>query len=54
MRFINSLLKPWLDRVGYINKVGYTNKMGCISYRISEVKVKVLVVLILVKLFLKR
>ena len=63
-RFINSLLKPWLDKVGYINGIGYTNKVG---YRVSEVEVGVLVVvrgvrfsvvlvlvLVLVKLFLRR
>ena len=50
--------KPWLDEVGYINKVGY---------RVSEVKVRVLIVvhgvrflvvlvlvLVLAKLFLRR
>jgi hypothetical protein len=57
MKFINSLPKPWLNKVGYINKIGYTNKIGCIGkigYKVSEVKVGVLVVLILAKLFLKR
>ena len=63
-RFINSLPKPWLNKVGYINGIGYTNKVGC---RVSEVKVGVLkvvcgvrflivlvLVLVLVKLFLRR
>ena len=63
-RFVNSLPKPWLNKVGYINRIGYTNKVG---YRVSEVKVGVLVVvhrvgflvvlvlvLVLVKLFLRR
>ena len=58
IKFINSLLKPWLNKVGYINKT---------SYRINEVKVRVLIVvykvgllvvlvliLVLAKLFLKR
>ena len=58
VRFINSLPKPWLNKVGYINKT---------SCGVSEVKVKVsivvrkigfLVVLVLVlalaKSFLKR
>ena len=59
-KFINSLLKPWLDKVGYTNKVGY---------RVSKVKVRVLMVvyrvrfsvilvlvlvLVLAKLFLRR
>ena len=64
IRFINSLLKPQLNKAGYINKIGYTNKVG---YRVNKVKVGVsivvykirfLVVLILVlalaKLFLRR
>ena len=63
-RFVNSLPKPWLDEVGCINRIGYTNK---VSYRVGEVKVRVLVVvygvgflvvlvlvLVLVKLFLRR
>ena len=40
--------------MGCINKVGYTNKIGYIGYRVSKIKVKVLIVLILAKLFLKR
>ena len=64
VRFVNSLLKPWLDKVGYINEMGCTNKMG---YGVSEVKVRVLIVvykigflvvlvlvLVLAKLFLRR
>ena len=38
-RFVNSLLKPWLNKVGCINKVGY---------RVSKVKVGVLIVLVLI------
>ena len=72
--FINSLLKLQLNKVGYINKIsytnkiGYTNRIGCIGkigYRVSKVKVRVLIVvykvkfsvvlvLVLAKLFLKR
>ena len=57
-RFVNSLPKPWLDEVGYINRIGYTNKVG---YRVSKVKVRVLIVVrgvrflvVLAKLFLRR
>jgi len=69
-RFINSLPKPWLNKAGYINKMDYTNKVGYIGkvgYRVSEVKVRVLIVvykirflvvlvlvLALAKLFLRR
>ena len=53
-RFINSLPKPQLNKVDYINKVGCTDKMGYIGYRVGEVKIRVSVILILVKLFLKR
>ena len=52
IKFVNSLLKPWLNKVGYINKI------GC---KISEVKVGVLIIVykirflvVLAKLFLKR
>ena len=64
VKFVNSLPKPWLDKVGYINRIGCTNEVG---YRVGEVKVRVLVVvcgikflvvlvlvLMLVKLFLRR
>ena len=70
IRFINSLLNPWFwfclnspiftsglikDWFYYINKVGCTggiiNKVVFIG---SKVKVRVLVVLVLAKLFLKR
>jgi hypothetical protein len=53
VRFINSLLKPWLNKVGYINEIGctdemsYANRIGCIGkvgYRVSEAEVGVLVV----------
>jgi len=70
IRFINSLLKPWLNKAGCINKIGCTNKVGYIGkigYRISKVKVRVLIVvykirflvilvlvLALAKLFLRR
>ena len=68
IKCVNSLLKPWLNKVGYINKMGYingidyTNKIGC---GVSKVKVRVLVIVyqvkflvvlvpVLAKLFLKR
>ena len=64
IRFVNSLPKPWLDKVGCINGIGCTDEVGC---RVSEVEVGVLVVvcrvgfsvvlvlvLVLVKLFLRR
>ena len=54
VRFINFLLKPWLNKVDYINKVGYTNKMGYIGCGVGKIKVRVLVVLVLAKLFLRR
>ena len=40
--------------MGYINKINYTNKIGYIGCGVNEVKVRVLVVLILAKLFLKK
>ena len=64
VRFVNSLPKPQLNKVGYINGIGCTNKVG---YRVNKVKVRVSVVvygvgfsvvlvlvLVLVKLFLRR
>jgi hypothetical protein len=47
IKFINSLPKPWLDKMGYINKMGCANRIGYIGYigyRVSEVKVRVSVV----------
>ena len=76
IKFINSLPKSQLNKVGYINKTGYTNKInyadgisyiGKIGHRVSEVKVKIsvvvykveflvilILVLVLAKLFLRR
>ena len=59
-RFINSLPKPWLgkmgcinkigcvDEMGYINKIDCINRIGCVGkmgYRVSEVEVGVLIVI---------
>jgi hypothetical protein len=58
VRFVNSLPKPWLNKVGYINKtdctdemsyvngIGYIGKVGC---GVGEIKVRVSVVVYKVK-----
>ena len=58
IKFVNSLLKPWLNKVGYINKTGY--KINKIKVRVLIIVYKVgfsvilVLVLVLAKLFLKK
>ena len=70
VRFINSLLKPWLNKIDCTNEIGCAGEMGCINgigCGVSKVEVGVSVVvckvgflmilvlvLVLAKLFLKR
>ena len=58
IKFINSLLKPWLNKIGYINKMGYRINKVKIRVLIAVYKIRFLVILVLVlvlaKSFLKR
>ena len=55
IKFVNSLPKPWLNEVGCINEIGYINGIvSKIGFMAGKVKIRVLMVLILAKLFLKR